>query len=123
MIGVLLVALGAAVGGPLRYLVDRAVQARHRSLMPWGTISVNVVGSGVLGLLVGLGTGHDVPREVVLALGVGFCGALTTFSTFSFESFQLLQTGAKASAALNVVVSVVACLAAVTLGHALGAAL
>jgi fluoride exporter len=51
----LLVVLGAAVGAPLRYLVGRAVQARHHSVFPWGTFAVNITGSLILGLLAGLG--------------------------------------------------------------------
>ena len=54
---VLLIALGAAVGAPLRYLVDRAIQSRHESSFPWGTLTVNVVGSFLLGLLVGWAAG------------------------------------------------------------------
>lgn len=53
----LMVALGAAVGAPARYLTDRVVQSRHESVMPWGTVSVNVVGSLILGGLMGAGTG------------------------------------------------------------------
>lgn len=53
----LMVALGAAVGAPARYLADRAVQSRHESVMPWGTVSVNVVGSLILGGLMGAGSG------------------------------------------------------------------
>ena len=59
MTGWLLVCLGAAVGAPARYLVDRAVQARHDSLMPWGTLTVNVFGSAVLGVLAGLGADEN----------------------------------------------------------------
>lgn len=82
----LLVALGAAVGAPTRYLTDRAVQARLGTSFPWGTFLVNVVGCLILGALAGSGT---VPADVVALAGTGFCGALTTYSTFSWEAMKL----------------------------------
>ena len=119
----LLVCLGAGVGAPGRYLVDRAVQARHDTLVPWGTLTVNVVGSLVLGLLVGLGTHADVPSGVSLAVGTGFCGALTTYSTFSYETLRLAEDGAWPYALLNVGLSLVAGLLAAVAGYALGVVL
>lgn len=117
------VCLGAALGAPLRYLVDRAIQARHDSLLPWGTLSVNLVGSLVLGVLVGLGVGHDVPEPVSLAVGTGLCGALTTYSTFSYETLRLYEDGARLFAFANVTVSLTAGLGAGVLGYGLGSAL
>ena len=116
---VLLVALGAAVGAPLRYLLDRAVQSRHDSVFPWGTQLVNVVGSLVLGVVIGLPT---APALSAL-LGVGFCGALTTYSTFGYETLRLLQNRAYLLAGMNVAVSLVAGLGAAYLGVTLAAAL
>lgn len=116
---VLLVAVGAAVGAPLRYLLDRAVQARHDSVFPWGTMSVNVLGSLVLGVLVGL----PVAGPLSALLGVGLCGALTTYSTFSYETLRLLQNRTYTLAALNLVVSLVAGLGAAYLGIIVAAAL
>jgi CrcB protein len=109
---VLLVALGAAVGAPLRYLTDRAIQARHDSVFPWGTLAVNVVGSLLLGFLTGLPAGH----AVAALIGTGFCGALTTYSTFSYETLRLAQDGARFYAAVNVVASIVAGLGAAYCG-------
>ena len=117
---VVLVALGAAVGAPLRYLVDRAVQGRHDSLFPWGTFAVNVVGSFLLGLLAA-GTLHT-PAPVLAALRTGLCGALTTYSTFGYETVRLLQDRARLFAVLNVGASIVAGLGAAALGAALAAA-
>jgi len=113
--------LGAAIGAPTRYLVDRAVQARHDSVFPWGTLSVNVAGSFVLGLVAAL-----APAPLQVLLGAGFCGALTTYSTFSYETLRLAEDGADALAVANVLGSVlagvVAALAGVGLAVALGAA-
>ena len=117
----LLVALGAAVGAPARYLTDRLVQSRHDSLMPWGTVSVNVIGSLILGGLAGAGTA--VSPAVLALLGTGFCGALTTYSTFSFETWRLIEEEDYGAAVANVVVSVAAAMAAVVLGYAVSAAL
>lgn len=116
---VLLVAAGAAVGAPLRYLLDRAVQTRHDSDFPWGTLAVNVLGCLVLGVLVGL----PVPAPASALLGVGFCGALTTYSTFGYETLRLLQNRTYVLAALNVVISLVAGLGAAYLGITFAAAL
>ena len=88
----LLVALGAAVGAVSRWLTDRFVQSRHTSFFPWGTFTVNVLGSLVLGFLLGLDTAPDL----LLVLGTGFCGGFTTFSTFSFETVVLAGEGRSA---------------------------
>jgi CrcB protein len=114
---VLLVAAGAAVGAPLRYLVDRLVQRRRNSAFPWGTLTVNVVGSFVLGLLT-----VSTDRTVTLLFGVGFCGAFTTYSTFGYETIRLAEDGAQLYAALNVLVSLGAGLAAATVGILLAGA-
>ncbi|GIJ08133.1 fluoride efflux transporter CrcB [Micromonospora andamanensis] len=113
---VILVALGAALGAPLRYLVDRAVQARHDSVFPWGTLTVNAVGSLVLGVLIGGAAVDAVPGSLVALLGVGLCGALTTYSTFGYETIRLFEDGARRHALVNVGVSVVAGLAAAFVG-------
>jgi len=109
-----LVALGAAVGAPLRYLVDRAVQGRHDSLFPWGTFTVNVIGSLILGVLIG--GANAVPGAVMDLLGTGLCGALTTYSTFGYETIRLIEDGAWFSAVTNVVASVGAGLGAAFIG-------
>ncbi|MEV1003002.1 fluoride efflux transporter CrcB [Nonomuraea sp. NPDC050202] len=115
---VLLIVLGAAVGAPLRYLADRAVQARHDTVFPWGTLTVNVAGSALLGFLAALPAG-----SAVWALaGTGFCGALTTYSTLGYETVRLVEEGARFHAAANAVASVVAGLGAAYCGAALAQA-
>jgi CrcB protein len=115
---VLLVAIGAAVGAPLRYLTDRAVRARHDHGFPWGTLTVNVAGSFILGVLTAaaaaLGPG------VTALVGTGFCGALTTYSTFSYETLRLLEDRTPAKAVTNVVGSVLLGVAAAAAGWFIG---
>lgn len=102
----LLVLLGGAVGAPLRYLTDLVVQARHESVFPWGTFTVNVAGSLVLGATAGAVDASDGPAWLLTLVGTGFCGALTTFSTFGYETVRLVEEGSWRAAAGNVVVSV-----------------
>ena len=118
----LYVVLGAMAGAPLRYLTDRAVQSRHDSVFPWGTFTVNVVGSLVLGLLTGAVAAGAAGPRLQLLLGTGLCGALTTYSTFSYETLRLAETGARGCAAVNVAASVTAGLGAAFAGAALAEA-
>jgi CrcB protein len=119
----LLVIVGGAFGAPLRYLTDLYVQRRHSSVFPWGTCTVNVVGSVVLGLVTGAAASGAVPDQVRLLLGTGLCGALTTYSTFSYETLRLAEEGAALFAVLNVAVSVAAGLGAAFAGAALAGVL
>ncbi|MEV5334023.1 fluoride efflux transporter CrcB [Streptomyces werraensis] len=118
----LYVVLGAMVGAPLRYLTDRAVQARTGSGLPWGTFTVNVAGSLVLGLLTGAAAAGVAGSELQLLLGTGLCGALTTYSTFSYETLRLAESGSLRYAAANVLVSTAAGLGAAFAGAALAGA-
>jgi CrcB protein len=119
----LLVVVGAMVGAPLRYLTDRAVQKRHDTVFPWGTFTVNVVGCLLLGLLSGAVAAGAASPHVQLLLGTGLCGALTTYSTFSYETLRLAEGGARFFAVANVVAGVVAGLGAAFLGASLADAL
>ena len=119
----LLVVVGAMVGAPLRYLTDRAVQTRHDSVFPWGTFTVNVVGCLVLGLLTGAAAAGAASAQLQLLLGTGLCGALSTYSTFSYETLRLAEDGARIFAVANVVVSVAAGLGAAFASAALARAI
>jgi CrcB protein len=114
------VALGAVVGAPLRYLTDRAVQQRHQTRIPFGTLTVNLVASFVLGLIVGL---HPASAAVVALIGTGFCGSLSTYSTFSFETMRLGDQKAQRVAVAYVALSLLAGCGLAALGWAIGAAL
>jgi CrcB protein len=100
-------AAGAA-GAPARYLLDRAVAERTKGAFPWGTFVINVTGSFLFGFLTGLGLNHAFPKVPRVVLGTGFCGAYTTFSTFTFETVRLLEEGAVAEALRNAAGSLLA---------------
>ena len=119
----LVVAAGGFVGAPSRYLLDRAVTTRVNSDLPWGTFVINVSGSFLLGFLTGLTLSHHLSDVGKALLGTGFCGAYTTFSTFTFETLRLVEDGRFLEAAGNVVVSVLVGLAAASAGLAIGLAL
>jgi CrcB protein len=110
-----------AVGAPLRYVVDRAVAERLGGAFPWGTFVVNATGSLLLGFLTGLALYHGFPAAPKVVLGTGFCGAYTTFSTFSFDSVRLLEAGDVDVALRNVAGTFAVCAAAAAVGLALAA--
>lgn len=120
---ILLVIVGAAVGAPLRYLTDRAVQSRHDSVFPWGTLAVNLAGSFLLGLLAAGATAHGVPGSVLALLGTGLCGALTTYSTFAYETVRLVADRARFYAVANLAASIGGGLGAAFCGAAVALAL
>jgi fluoride exporter len=109
----------AAVGAPLRYLVDGFVGDRVEGAFPWGTFTVNASGSLLLGLLTGLAVYHAFPKTPKVVLGTGFCGAYTTFSTFTFETVRLIQEGAPGKAFRNALGSVLTCAGAAAIGLAM----
>lgn len=120
---VLFVALGGGLGAILRYLTDRRVQAWRNSAFPWGTWAVNIAGSAILGVLTGWALHGGQPDAVRSLLAVGFCGGLTTFSTFGYETLRLFTEKARPRAVLNVALTVVAGIGAATAGLLLAAAL
>jgi CrcB protein len=111
-----MVAVGGAIGAPARYLTDLAIQARHDSLLPWGTVTVNVVGSLVLGVTAALVAHAGLPGGVLVLVGTGICGALTTFSTFGYETVRLIRDGAWLVAGGYLAISLVLGLSACALG-------
>lgn len=110
----LLVAAGAAIGAPLRYLVDRWITRLTGGSFPWGILLVNVLGSFVLGLT----ATHPNPT-LSLLVGVGFCGAFTTYSTFAALTVSLAESHRPRAALANALLSLTTCLLAALLAHAL----
>jgi CrcB protein len=119
VITVLLVLLGGGVGAIARFAVDGAVQARRLGEFPLGTFAVNLAGSFVLGLLVGLSLSH----RVMLVLGTATLGSYTTFSTWMLETHRPAEDGEALLAWLNILGGLAAGLAAAAVGKAIGGAL
>jgi len=113
--------IAAAVGAPVRYLVDGAIAERAEGVFPWGTFVINASGSLLLGALTGLGLYHAFPKVPKVILGTGFCGSYTTFSTFTYETVELLEEGAVNEAARNAFGTLLVGAGAAALGLALAA--
>jgi len=112
------VAAGGAIGAVLRYLATGFVHRALSPSFPYGTLTVNVVGSLVVGFAAGVFAARADARDHLLQLFliVGVCGGFTTFSAFSADTYHLVQRGDLTSAALNVTLQVVGSLAAVFAG-------
>lgn len=118
------VALGGAAGAVLRYGLSGWLHGLTGLLFPIGTLAVNALGSLLIGVLLQLGTERFLfSVETRLLLTTGFCGGLTTFSTFSYETLALLEEQQWGAAAGNVVLNVGVCLAATYGGIVLARAL
>ena len=117
MARVLAIAAGGAVGAVLRYWVSSGLHALWGRGFPYGTLAVNVLGSFAIGFLFVLFLERmTLSGEWRAGILVGVLGAFTTFSTFSIETLNLLEEGAHLKASLNVVLSVVLCLAGAWFG-------
>jgi CrcB protein len=119
----LLVAVAGAVGAPVRYLVDAWIQRHNAGIFPWGTLLINATGSFLLGLITGLALYHALPETDKLLIGTGFCGAYTTFSTFTFESVRLAEDGSRLEAVANAAGSLIIGLLLAAAGLGVAAAL
>ncbi|MGI9086017.1 MAG: fluoride efflux transporter FluC [Aeromicrobium sp.] len=112
----LLIAAAGGLGAATRLVVDGLVRRRTPSTFPWATILINVTGSFLLGLLVGSGAG----TRWLDVVGIGFLGGYTTFSAASLETAGLLLDRRPLAAAANGIGALVACVAAASVGYALG---
>lgn len=116
-----LIAVGGAIGALARFGIAGWVQPPEGSV-PWGTLTVNVLGSFLLGFLLRYLQDGGIPPEWRLGLTVGLLGAFTTFSTFSYEAVVLIQAGEWQRATAYVIGSVVLAMAAVVAGFGLAEA-
>jgi fluoride exporter len=112
------VALAAAGGAVLRYVIDQLVQHRTRGDFPYGTLIINVTGSFILGLVVGLSAHHRLDATPTIVIGAGFAGGFTTLSTWAWETVALAEGGEFLEASLNILGSLLAGLVAAGAGLA-----
>jgi fluoride exporter len=116
----LYISIGGLLGTLARYSLQGWIQTRAGTTFPVGTLVINLAGSFVLGFVIRFATGSTViAPELRAALTIGFCGAFTTMSTFSYESVALLGSGEYWRAAAYMGGTIVGCLAAVITGTAL----
>ena len=116
-LSILAIAIGGAFGSVSRFLVTREMERLLGNFLPYGTLVVNVLGSLALGWLATVFLDRpEINIALRLGIAVGFLGAFTTFSAFSFESVQLMLNGAVWRAALNVAANTVVCLGMCYLG-------
>lgn len=114
MNNLLLVFLGGGLGSVARYLLSEVFRRMEKSTIPWHTFTANVMASAILGFLVSLILFKPGSWEQQrLLIGVGFCGGLSTFSTFTLETFDLLRSGNYLQAIAYTLLSIIACLLAV----------
>jgi fluoride exporter len=123
MIVAIVVAAAGAAGAASRFLVDSAVQARTSGGLPFGTLTVNVVGSLIMGMVTGLALFHGLTITPKATVGTGFCGGITTWSTASWETVQLAGQGRTWAATTYALGGLGASLAAAGAGIALMAVL
>src|SRR5699024_1959754 len=117
---VLIVGIGGFLGSIGRYLLSYVIKQHWSSAFPMGTITVNLLGSFLIGLIMAAAFTENLNHQMRLLLATGFCGGFTTFSTFSFEFFSLLQNGHNGYALLYAGASLVLGLFTVWLGFKLG---
>jgi len=111
------IAMGGALGATARFAMSHHVYQWFGRDFAWGTLSVNILGSFIMGLIAVLFVDKfGVSTEWRAFIMVGFLGAFTTFSTFSYETMQYIEVGEINKAFLNIAVSIITCLVAVWLG-------
>ena len=117
-----LMLVAGALGSVTRFVVDSTVKARFAPTLPWATVSINVSGSFVLGVLAGLVLFQDTPEVWQAVLGTGFCGGYTTFSTASVETVRLAQARRHGAALTNLLGTLGLSVSACALGLLLASA-
>ena len=115
---IILLGLAGGLGAATRFVVDGMVRANIRTALPVGTIAINITGSFLLGLVAGAVIMHAAPPELQAIAGTGFLGGYTTFSTASFETVRLVQSGRTGLALLNALGTAAAAVAAAGGGFA-----
>ena len=112
-----LVFVGGGLGSVIRYLLGTFVAERSSGLFPLGTLVINILACAVLGVVIAIGDSRQlISSSTRLLIAVGFCGGFSTFSTYSLETFKLLERGQYMLAGGYIIASTLLCLAAVLLG-------
>ncbi|SMO55337.1 fluoride efflux transporter CrcB [Fodinibius sediminis] len=117
---ILVVGIGGFAGSVLRYLISHTMKSSWPTIYPLGTFIVNLVGSLLIGVIIAATLTENLSQQSRLLLATGFCGGFTTFSSFSFEFFSLLQNGHAGYAFLYAIGSLLLGLLFVWLGFGLG---
>lgn len=120
LVTVALLGLAGGIGAASRFLLDGLIRSRVRAALPVATIVINVTGSFLLGLIAGAVGAHAAPAELQLIAGTGFLGGYTTFSTASFETVRLVQSGRSGLALVNGLGTALAAVGAAAAGLVLG---
>lgn len=116
----ILISLFGGVGASTRFIADGLLRSILGRRFPWATMIINVIGSFILGLVVGVTIAHPETKNIELIIGTGFCGGFTTFSTATFESIRLLQEKRYVSFWLQFLGNFLLCLAVAGVGIWLG---
>jgi CrcB protein len=117
-----IVGCGGFVGAVSRYLVSGWAQAYFNSPFPYGTLTVNGIGSFLLGLIAGISQSTIMSPQLRMFVAIGVLGAFTTFSTFSYETMMLLRSQSYIDALLNIAISFVLGIILVYIGYIAGQA-
>ena len=112
----LLIGTGSFIGGVSRYLLSQWIQPKSLNAFPWGTLSVNLIGCLLIGIIFGLAEKGNISNEVRLFMATGVLGGFTTFSAFSNESVVMLHNGQSTNAFIYILISVIVGIMATILG-------
>ena len=113
----LLVFLGSAIGGTLRFWIGSFIQTKSNSMFPWSTFTINILGCLLIGIILGFANkNNSSSTNLTLLMATGFCGGFTTFSAFANENIQLLRNNLNTLSFVYIIGSVVLGIAAVKIG-------
>ena len=117
---ILLVLVGSAAGGSLRYITSLMIQSKNSTQFPLGTFLINIIGCFVIGLVYAIAARNATTgSDIKLLLATGFCGGFTTFSAFAFENLELFKSGMHLTALMYIILSMTLGILAVVLGASL----